>query len=32
MLWSGLSPEEARSFLVNKDKSKRDKRMAYLKQ
>lgn len=27
MYWSGLSPDEAREFLANKDKSKRDKRM-----
>jgi len=27
MFWTGLSPDEARQFLANKDKSKRDKRM-----
>jgi glutaconate CoA-transferase, subunit A len=27
MLWTGLSPDEAREALVNKDKSMRDKRM-----
>ena len=27
MLWTGLSPDEARSYLEQKDKSKRDKRM-----
>jgi len=27
MYWTGLSPDEARQFLANKDKSKRDKRM-----
>lgn len=27
MFWSGLSPDDAREFLANKDKSKRDKRM-----
>ena len=27
MFWTGLSPDEAREALVNKDKSKRDKRM-----
>ena len=26
MFWSGLMPDEARSALVNKDKSRRDKR------
>lgn len=28
MHWTGLSPEKAREVLVNKDKSKRDKRMS----
>lgn len=28
MYWTGLSPDEARQFLANKDKSKRDKRMS----
>jgi len=28
MFWTGLSPDEAREALVNKDKSKRDKRMS----
>lgn len=27
-MWTGLSPEEARSLLVQKDKAKRDKRMS----
>jgi len=27
MFWTGLSPDEAREVLVNKDKSKKDKRM-----
>ncbi len=27
MLWTGLSPDEAREYLEQKDKSKRDKRM-----
>jgi len=27
MLWTGLSPDEARTYLEQKDKSKRDKRM-----
>lgn len=27
MYWTGLAPDEARQFLANKDKSKRDKRM-----
>jgi len=27
MFWTGLSPDEAREALVNKDKSKKDKRM-----
>lgn len=27
MFWTGLSPDDAREALVNKDKSKRDKRM-----
>lgn len=27
MFWTGLSPDEARKALVNKDKSKKDKRM-----
>jgi len=27
MFWTGLSPDEARESLVNKDKSKKDKRM-----
>jgi len=27
MLWTGLSPDDAREALVNKDKSKKDKRM-----
>ena len=27
MFWTGLSPDEARESLVNKDKSMRDKRM-----
>ena len=26
--WTGLSPDEARQFLANKDKSKRDKRLS----
>ncbi|MDK2821823.1 MAG: glutaconate CoA-transferase, subunit [Clostridia bacterium] len=28
MYWTGLSPDEARKHLANKDKSKRDKRMS----
>lgn len=28
MYWTGLSPDEARQFLANKDKSKREKRMS----
>lgn len=28
MYWTGLSPDEARQFLANKDKSKRDKRIS----
>lgn len=28
MNWTGLSPDEARQFLANKDKSKRDKRIS----
>ena len=28
MFWTGLSPDEAREALVNKDKSKKDKRMS----
>ena len=27
MFWTGLSPDEAREALVNKDKSMKDKRM-----
>ncbi|MGI6065824.1 MAG: CoA transferase subunit A [Bacillota bacterium] len=27
MFWTGLSPDEAREYLANKDKSKRDKKM-----
>ncbi len=27
MFWTGLSPDQAREMLANKDKSKRDKRM-----
>ncbi|MDD2420751.1 MAG: CoA transferase subunit A [Heliobacteriaceae bacterium] len=27
MYWTGLSPDEARQYLANKDKSKKDKRM-----
>jgi len=28
MYWTGLSPDEARQYLANKDKSKRDKRVS----